>query len=48
MYQHDMSETKLAKTLDAIVTECVCFVGKFLNHEQLKSGYRDRFLVFKK
>ena len=28
MYQHDLSETKLSKTLDAIVTECVSFVGK--------------------
>ena len=29
MYQHDVSEQKLAKTLDAIVTECVSFVGEF-------------------
>lgn len=29
MYQHDVSESKLAKTLDAIVTECVSFVGTF-------------------
>ena len=28
MYQHDLSETKLSKTLEAIVTECVSFVGK--------------------
>ena len=28
MYQHDVSETKLAKTLENIVMECVSFVGK--------------------
>ena len=28
MYQHDIKETRLAKTLNDIVTECVSFVGK--------------------
>ncbi len=27
MYQHDISEARLSKTLEAIVTECVSFVG---------------------
>ena len=30
MYQHDVSETKLAKTLENIVMECVSFVGKYI------------------
>ena len=30
MYQHDVTETKLNKTLKAIVTECVSFVGSYL------------------
>ena len=28
MYQHDIKEARLAKTLNDIVTECVSFVGK--------------------
>ena len=28
MYQHDLPDAKLTKTRSAIVTECVCFVGK--------------------
>ena len=32
MYQHDLSEAKLNKTLEAIVSECVSFVGVDLNH----------------
>ena len=31
MYQHDISESKLSRTLEAIVTECVSFVGLDLN-----------------
>ncbi|GFT77365.1 s1 RNA-binding domain-containing protein 1 [Nephila pilipes] len=31
MYQHDVSETQLKKTLDSIVEECVSFVGVDLN-----------------
>ena len=30
MYQHDIKEARLAKTLNDIVTECVSFVGKKL------------------
>ena len=28
MYQHDIKETRLTKTLNDIVTECVSFVGE--------------------
>ena len=39
MYQHDVSETKLAKTLENIVMECVSFVGKHIFFSKLKKEF---------